>query len=363
MSDATNFLDNREAIATLDKAGVLPTIEQLASQCTEVWEVASQLVVPTEYATVKQVVVAGMGGSALGTHIIQSVFKDELKVPVLIVPEYNMPAFVGSDSLVIASSYSGTTEETIAAMQDAKQRGAKIAGITSGGRVAELLREWSVPAIIFPTTFNPSKEPRMGLGYSVFGQMILLAKCGLLEITQSHVDDVLDVIAKSHLSYAQSVPSSQNPAKICAFEMLDRIPVITVAEHLEGVAHVFANQLNENSKTFSEYRVIPEMNHHLMEGLRFPNVNQTNILFFIVESSLYSPSNALRCTLSKEVITQNNLQLHTLTLTSNSKLQQAFELLVFGSYVSFYLAMLHNVDPATIPFVDWFKAELKKRNS
>lgn len=363
MTDSTHFLDDRTAIETLDKSGVLPTIEQLASQCTEVWEVASQVQMPPEYAQVKQVVVAGMGGSSLGTHIIQTVFKDELKVPVLIVPDYTMPAFVDANTLVIASSYSGTTEETIAAMKDAKERGAKLTGITSGGKVAEILAEWGVPAVVFPTTFNPSSQPRMGLGYSVFGQMILFSKCGLLTITESEYQGVLEAIAQSHLKYSQSVPLDTNPAKLAAFEMLDHIPVVTVAEHLEGVGHVFANQLNENAKTYSEYRVIPEMNHHLMEGLQFPSSNTDHLLFLLVESKLYAANNTLRCQLSDEVITKNQIQIRSISLTSPTKLTQAFELLVFGSYVSFYLAMLHDVDPAAIPWVDWFKAELKKRNT
>ncbi len=357
-----HFLDDREALSKLDASGVLPTIEQLANQCQEVWSVAQQVKVPTDYASVRQVVVSGMGGSILGTHIIQTVFKDELKVPVLIVPDYSLPEFVDENTLVIASSYSGTTEETIAALHDAKNRGAKIAGITSGNEVARLLTEWELPVVIFPTTYNVSSQPRMGLGYSVLGQMILFAKCGLLEITGEMYEAVLAIISDAHLAYAQSIPVEANAAKLLAFEMLDKIPVVTVAEHLEGVGHVFANQLNENAKTYSEYRVIPELNHHLMEGLQFPTDNGDNILFFTLESDLYSQNNSLRLTLTEEVLEKHNVEVRSLKLNGKSKLAQAFEFLVFGSYASFYLAMLHDIDPANIPWVDWFKSELKKRH-
>lgn len=357
-----HFLDDREKLETLDKSGVLPTIEQLANQCQEVWTSAQSVKVPADYSTVRQVVVAGMGGSILGTHIIQTVFKDELKVPILIVPDYTLPEFVDENTLVIASSYSGTTEETISALHDAKKRGAKIAGITSGNEIARILQEWQLPAVIFPTTYNVSNQPRMGLGYSVFGQMILFSKCGLLDLTDDMYEQVLAIISDAHLSYAQSVPSDINPAKLLAFEMLDKIPVITVAEHLEGVGHVLANQLNENAKTYSEYRVIPELNHHLMEGLQFPKGNGDHILFLTVESDLYSANNSLRLSLTEEGLEKNNIEVRSIKLKGTTKLEQAFELLVFGSYASFYLAMLHNIDPANIPWVDWFKSELKKRH-
>ncbi len=360
MPQGKHFLDNREELMEVDQSRMLETIEQLASQCQQVWEVAQNIEVPNEYQEIDQVVVAGMGGSALGTHVIQSVYKDQLKAPVVIVPDYTLPAFVNEKTLVIGSSYSGTTEETIAAMNEARARGAKLAGITSGGKVAELLREWHVPSIIFPTTYNPSGQPRMGLGYSIFGQMSLFKAIGLLNITQADYDEVISVIANTHLQCAQSVDAKSNQAKLLAFDMLDKLPVIVVAEHLEGVAHVLANQLNENAKTYSEYRVIPEMNHHLMEGLQFPETNVHDLLFVSVESQLYSSQNAKRMKLTQEVLTKHALDHSAVSLKSESKLGQAFELLLFGSYTSYYLALLHNVDPAPIPWVDWFKDQLKK---
>ncbi len=367
MSDETNAsainLDDREKINKVDLQGSLGSLEQLANQCQEVWQVGESLSFDQTYQDIDRVVVAGMGGSSLGTHIIQSVFKNELRLPITIVPDYTMPAFVNERTLVVASSYSGTTEETISAATDAHEKGAKVTGITSGGPLAELLKQWNVPALIFPTTFNPSKQPRLGLGYSIFGQMILLARCGLLNLERHHLDEVLAAIAQAHLDSGVAVTTDTNPAKLLAFEMVDRTPIITVAEHLEGTAHVFANQLNESAKTFSEYRVIPELNHHLMEGLQFPSLNQTNLLFVTTHSSLYSENNQTRITLTEEVIEKNHIEFRSINLKATTRLAQAFELLVFGSYTSFYLAMLYGKDPSSIPWVDWFKAQLKERHS
>jgi len=354
------LLDNREQIVAIDTHNALGSIEMLASQVQQIWELSQQLQFATHYQDVANVVVAGMGGSILGTHVIQTVFKDELKVPVLIVPDYEMPSFVNEKTLVIASSYSGTTEETLAAVKDAHAKGAKIAGITSGGPLAEFLREHNFPAIIFEPTFNPCNSPRMALGYSVFGQIALFAQAGLLKVEAAEYQAVIQTIADLHLELSVAIPHEKNAAKLLAYEFYDRIPVITVAEHLEGVGHVFANQINENAKTYSEYRVIPEINHHLMEGLQFPKATEESLLYFTVHSDLYLLSNQKRFNLTEQVLEKNHIEFRRYSLTKPTKLEQAFEFLLMGTYTSFYLALLNNQNPTPNPWVDWFKGELKR---
>lgn len=355
-----SFLDQPDEMAKLDTQSGLKSIEMLGSQVQQIWEQAQTLEIDPSYKEVKQVVVAGMGGSALGTHVIQSVYKEELKVPVLVVPDYELPSFVDENTLMITSSYSGSTEETLAAAEDAHKKGAKIAGITSGGKLAEWLREHNYPALVFEPTYNPSNSPRLAMGYSIFGQIALFAQAGVLSVSPDDYQDVLKAVADAHLLMSVNVPQDLNPAKLLAFELLDQIPVVTVAEHLEGVAHVFANCLNENSKTFSEYRVIPELNHHLMEGLQFPTSNSDNLVFVMIHSDLYLKSNQRRIELTQQVLEQNNVEYRTYDLKGATKLQQAFELIVLAAYTSFYLAMLNNQNPTPNPWVDWFKAELKK---
>jgi len=357
---AVSILDARAEINELDKQNALGSIEMLGSQIQQVWKEVQNISFPDSYTAIKNVVVAGMGGSVLGTHVIQTLFKEQLKIPVFIVPDYELPSFVNSETLVIASSYSGTTEETLAAVKDAQKKGARIAGITSGGKLAELLRESKYPSLIFDPVFNPSNSPRMALGYSIFGQIALFSKLGLLQFTESDYQNVLNTIAQMHLKMSASVPQDQNPAKLLAFELVGRLPIIITAEHLEGMAHVFANQLNENAKTFSEYRVVPELNHHLMEGLQFPETNAANLLFVTVPSKLYSKPNQNRMALTEQVIEKNKLEYREVPVDGETKIEQAFAFLVFGAYTSFYLSMLNNQNPIPNPWVDWFKNELKK---
>lgn len=355
-----SILEDRTAIAALDQSNALGSIEQLGDQVQHVWDIARTVHIDPSYRDVDNVVVAGMGGSALGTHVIQTVFKDELHVPVLVVPEYSLPRFVGERTLVIASSYSGTTEETLAATQDALNKGAKVVGITTGGKLADILKQHNCPALVFEAKYNPSNQPRMALGYSVFGQIALFAQTGILSITDELYQSVLQAISNVHLKASVHVPQEENIAKLLAFQMLEQVPIVTVAEHLEGSGHVFANQLNENAKTYSEYRVIPELNHHLMEGLKHPASNVSNIMYCMVASDLYQPNNSLRMRLTAEVLDQNQIEHTAVKLESHTKLGQAFELITIGAYTNFYLAMLYNTDPSPIPWVDWFKEQLKQ---
>ena len=356
-----SILDSREEMSALDTLNALGSLEMLGSQVQAIWSEAKKITFPESYAHVKNIVVAGMGGSVLGTHLIQSVFKDQLTVPVLIVPDYTLPSFVNEDTLVILSSYSGSTEETLAAAEDALLKRAKITGLTSGGPIAAFLSSHNFPALVFDPVFNPSNVPRMALGYSLFGQVALLAHIGLLNVTDEDFNSVLEVIANVHLENSANVLQENNPAKLLAFDIITRLPIITVSQHLEGAAHVFANQLNENAKTFSEYRVIPEMNHHLLEGLQFPESNPSTLLFITVHSDLYLKSNQDRLDLSEELLEKHSLEYRQYTVKGKNALSQAFELVLFGGYVSFYLSMLYNQNPLVTPQVEWLKSELKKR--
>ncbi len=359
MTQTPNF-DFKKAIEELDKSNMIGSIEQLGDQVQHVWEQAQEVKFDDRYQNIDKIVVAGMGGSALGARVIRSVFKDELEVPLTICGDYKLPNYVDKNTLVIASSYSGTTEETLSAMQDAIKKGAKITGITSGGELGPLLKEKGYPGLVFEAKYNPSDQPRMALGYSIFGQISLLNQIGLLKITEEDYQQVLETIAKLQMEISRHIPKEENPAKLLAFNFLDRLPIITISEHLEGPAHVVANQINENSKNYSEFRVVPELNHHLMEGLQFPTGNDNNLVFLTIHSDLYLPGNEKRMSLTEQVIDKNNIPYLSHKLSAPSKISQAFKLILLGSYVGFYLAILNNVNPSPIPWVDWFKEELAK---
>jgi len=354
-----NILNNIEAIKKLDSKQMLGSLELLSAQVEEVFACAKNLKVPANYKKVKNIVVLGMGGSTLGAHILKSVFFDELKAPIEIVNGYHVPEYVDKNSFVVISSYSGTTEEPVFAMKEAMKRKAKLAVISSGGDLAKVSTASKIPGLIFSTNNNPCGSPRMGLGYSIVGQMVLFAKAGLIKLTNKDIEKIIFVLKKYNDEFGTS-NLDKNPAKAMAKNLFGRSVWYVGAEHLSGNVHAAANQTNENAKRFAAYFLIPELNHHLMEGMFYPESNKSVLGFVLIESALYDQRIAKRFDITKKVLDKNEIKYWSYQAQEKDKLLQACEVLVFGSYVSFYGAMLQGIDPTAIPFVDFFKEQLKK---
>lgn len=354
------MLDDKAKISQLDSKNMLGSIQLLGGQIEEVLAEAKKVKVPSAYKKVNNLVVLGMGGSALGAHLIKSVFLNSLKVPVEVVNGYAVPGFVDEKTLVVASSYSGSTEEIVNAVVDAKKKKAKIMVICSGGKLADWAKQNKVPALVFSVNNNPCGSPRMGLGYSVFGQIALLANAGILKLSLVEIKSALQTIAKYNSLFGVDNLEVKNLAKQLATSLADKSVWYVASEHLSGNAHIAANQINENAKRFGGYFVVPEMNHHLMEGMPYPESNKNDIKFVLLESSLYDKRVQKRYEITKQVLDNKKIAFTSYQCQENKRLLQACEILVLGSYVSFYSAMLQGIDPTAIPLVDFFKAQLKK---
>jgi len=353
------ILNNPEAIKKIDPDGALASAQSLADQLKQVWDERQQIVFdPKQTEDIDQVVVAGMGGSGLNADVVKHLFKDLLQVPVIINQDYHLPAFVDDETLVILSSYSGNTEEVLACAQEAEQKGAQIAAITSGGQLAPLAKKKNWPHFMIDAKHNPSNQPRMAIGYSVMGMIALFAAAGLINFSKDQLNEAIDAINRTAQSCALDLPQEDNKAKMLAFLSLERRPVLIGAEFLTGSIHVATNQFNENAKTFADYKVIPELNHHLLEGLTFPKSNPLNHFFIFFQSKLYHQRNQQRLELTRELVDQKEIDSITIKLESETKLTQVFELITLMSFANLYLAFLEKVNPCPIPSVDWFKSQL-----
>lgn len=355
-------LDNLKQIKNFDKGKVAESISLLPDQIRQVLGEARLIKIPREYSKVTQVVVNGMGGSNLGAGIIKAVFSGQIKVPISIVPGYNVPFHVNKNTLYIISSYSGTTEEPLSVYKEVKKRGAKILAITSGNKkskLAKLMIKDNIPGYIFKPTYNPSFQPRLGLGYAIFGLAVILAKAGLFKIK---IDEIKDLIAKLEIrdrKLRPTVPAKNNLAKAIAKKLFTRQPIIVGAEFLIGNLRVMRNQFCENSKNFATYLTLPELNHYALESLVNPKSNRRNLVFLFLDSNLYHPRIQKRSRLTKQVVKRNKIKVISYKLKGKTKLMQAFEILQLGTWITYYLAMLNKVNPAEIAWVDWFKKQLK----
>ncbi|MEK9183103.1 MAG: SIS domain-containing protein [Patescibacteria group bacterium] len=352
------ILDNIAQIKSLDKGKMLASIEALSDQCREAWKDLAGVSVPRAYSQVKNIVVAGMGGSALGAHIIDALYGNEIKMPLEIVNDYYLPAYVGKDTLVVLSSYSGSTEETLSCAAEAERKNAKILVMASGKNLAELKKEKKFPGYLFTPHFNPCDSPRMGLGYSLFGLLILFGKMGLIRFGEYEAQKAIKVAEKYNRALGVYKKITDNRAKQLAEKLQDKIPFYFSGSHLAGNIHTAANQLNENAKVFAGWALLPEINHHLMEGLLFPAAVKKNLALVFFESAADEFKIKKRFTLTREVAKKRGVEEISYMLQEKTRLGQSFELLVLGSYVSFYLAMLYGLDPTPIPMVDWFKNKI-----
>jgi glucose/mannose-6-phosphate isomerase len=351
-------LDKIEQVEKTDSGNIVNSILALPAQIEQVWKQVREVEKPDRCALAKNVVIAGMGGSALGGRMIDSLIQDRSRTPIEVFTQFHIPNYVNQDSLVIISSYSGNTEETLSDLNQAIKRKAQVFAITTGGRLSEFIKDKTVDGIIIDPINNPSGQPRMALGYSVASILAILSRCEFIQLSTDEIDKVVNSLKIKLEEFGITVNSQNNLAKLVSKKLYRKIPVLVASEHMVGSAHAFKNQINETAKCFSVLFDIPELNHHLMEGLKNPAEAKQYLKFLFIESELYSDGVKKRYPITQEVVGKNEVEFFSYKLTSEKKIEQIFELLALSSFVSFYLSCLYGEDPVKIPWVDYFKSKL-----
>lgn len=337
---------------------VIKSIDNLSLQLKESFRNSYSVNFPQSYKNISSIIVCGQGGSRFPSLIIQNLFKEELAVPYIINDDYNLPGFVNKDTLVILSSYSGTTEEVLTCAEKALKARAKICGITVGGKLRSFLEKNNYPDYIINPLYNPSNQPRIGFGYFVGGHLGILFKLGFIKSDKSEIEKAINNLDNLTKNFKINVEKNHNPIKKLAEKIYQKYPYYIVSEFLTGVGNAIANQTNETAKSISSFRIIPELNHHLMEGLKFPNKLKEMLIFTFFFSKFYSSKIQKRFLITKEIVEKNNIETVLIELKGKSKIEQTLELMAIGSYLSMYLSVLYEQDPKIIPYVDYFKKKL-----
>ncbi len=354
-------LDDPSSYKTIESLqSAIDSIDAFGAQLTQAWEESSKIVFSNEFkANIKNVVVCGMGGSRFTPLAVKELYKNHLKLPYVINDDYTLPGFVDGNTLVILSSYSGTTEEVLACGEEALKRGAMITAVTVGGSLTEMLGS-KYPHYQFTTPHNPSGQPRIGVGYMTAGHIGIAHATGIIDIDGQEIvkaiSESADILKKNTIS----TPIAENSAKRIAQTIFQKYPYIITSEFLQGFGNSFGNAINETGKNISSPRVIPEINHHMMEGLQFPDAHKAMGIFVFFFSKLYDTRIQKRFTITKDVVEQNGLATYWHELQGSTKPAQLFEAIGLGSYVTLYLSVLYGVDPNLIPWVDLFKKRLKE---
>jgi glucose/mannose-6-phosphate isomerase len=295
-----------------------------------------------------------MGGSAIGGDLVRAIWADRLRVPVEVVRGYDLPAWVGPTTLVVASSYSGTTEETISAFGQAAARGARSAIISTGGTLLEVARRAKLPHLAFPG----GGQPRASVGYAVTLLAGLLERAGLLDLADAEVETAAVSADARVAASAADIPTGDNEAKRLAWTIVDRLPIVEASGFLAAVARRWKTQLNENGKTTAAWEELPEATHNAVVGYPQPDTLKDHLLVLFLEGDADHERNALRARLSRELLEAAGVASEVIRVTGEGRFGQALDAIVRGDFASIYLAALYGVDPTPVESISMLKAAM-----
>ncbi len=309
---------------------------------------------PQDYSQINKVVILGMGGSAIGGDLVSSLVASEAKLPVIVHGDYNLPAFVDAETLVIASSYSGMTEETLSSFEQALDTESKKLVITTGGKLKTMAEERNIPVF----SFDYQSQPRAALAFSFLPILGFLQKLGLVSDKSADVTETVQVLQELSQKINEGMLLSHNPAKQLASRLYGRLVVIYGAGILAEVAHRWKTQLNENSKAWAFYEVFPELNHNAVVGYQFPSELASKIVAVLLHSALLPKRIQLRYQVTCQLLDQAKVDYQFVDGEGASRLSQMMSLVLFGDYVSYYLAILCKIDPTPVQAIDYLKEQL-----
>lgn len=299
------------------------------------------------------IVYGGMGGSALAA--LLSLSWPGYKVPFEVCRNYDIPFYVGEKTLFIAASYSGNTEETLEALSKAEEKGAKIAVIAGGGKLAEAAQAKGYPLAALPK----AEQPRYAVLYNLKALLDLLAPTGLLKEKdiESKLNAAAEFLQTAVSAWLPTVPADQNPAKKLAMELAGKSPVIYGGPLLAPVAYKWKISFNENAKNIAWTGQFPEFNHNEFIGWSSHPVDKPYVIVEL-RSSLEHPRVQKRYEVSQRLLSGRRPEPYIVSVEGADVLEQLLWAMAYGDFVSIYLALLNGLNPAPVELVEKFKTEL-----
>ncbi len=354
-----NSLDDFQKFSQIDTQNMLGEINHLPSQLEQAWEMGNQLPLP-QVGPIQHVLIAGMGGSAIGADLLGAYLEPLGRVPFIVQRDYTLPGWANSPAtLVVASSHSGNTEETLSVFEQAVAAGCSVAAICTGGKLAELAETRGIPL----WRFKHDGQPRAAVGFSFGLLLAMLSRLGLLPDPSAELLDAIQAMRHQQQTLLAEAPVVNNPAKRLAGQLINRWVVVMGSGFLAPVARRWKGQISEVSKAWAQFEFLPEADHNTLAGVENPPemLSQTMILF--LRGSLDHPQNILRSDLTRQTFMLAGLGTDYFEAKGETRLAQMWTTLHFGDYVSYYLAMAYGVDPTPVPAIESLKLALKHARS
>ncbi|UCF78623.1 MAG: bifunctional phosphoglucose/phosphomannose isomerase [Candidatus Eiseniibacteriota bacterium] len=349
------ILDAPAEMRRRDPSGMLRLVRELPEQIENALEVCSSSSVPVSKSKLTNVVVGGLGGSAIAGDILRGLMEERGSVPCFVVREYRPPGYVGPGSLVFCSSYSGNTEETLSLYDAAKEKGAELVCLGSGGELQRRAAADGIPFLKMEEGF----PPRAAIGYSVFMIYDVLRRASFVSEAPGELEEMLSLLRGKSEDYGEEKPTSENPAKSLAAALHEKLIVVYGTRLFASVAMRWKCQFNENSKALAFANVFPELNHNEIEGwLGLRSLHAPAQIVTLRDSSEH-PRVSKRIGITLELIRTDGCGTLEVWSEGESLLARIFSLIYLGDFASIYLAFLRGEDPTPVARIQ----ELKRRLS
>jgi len=348
-------LDNLSSFTHLDSQGYIDHIESLPDQLLGAWELGSKQDLPA-WQGIRQIVIAGLGGSAIGADLLAAFVEPTCRVPLLVHRDYGLPAWArGSETLVIASSHSGNTEETASAFKNAQEQGCRILAVSTGGWLAEAARSSGHPL----WSFRHDGQPRAAVGYSFGLLLAAIARLGFIPDPAKEVETAVAAMRAQQDHLRPDVPVVNNPAKRIAGQLMGRWVTVVGAGVLAPVARRWKGQVNELAKAWAQFEFLPEADHNTLAGVMHPQEHLPRMVALFLRGPADHPRHRLRLDLTRKAFMLEGIGTDFIDAQGNTPLANQWTALIYGDYTAYYLAMAYGVDPTPIDTIQAFKREME----
>jgi len=360
-----NILDLDRDFSELDKANMIELLEKFPQKMRDALRLGEEFSIPTNFLpapistrSLKNIVVLGMGGSAIGGDLLSDYLADELAIPIVVIRGYDIPKFVDEDSLVFAVSYSGNTEETLSALKRCLEAKARIIALTSGGKLATLAQENNFPVIKVPAGI----QPRAAISYLFFPILKATERLGLIKERSDEIEETHNILRELSREYGVKSPIKNNFAKKVALSLYRHLPLVYGSEGLlKAVAMRWKTQINENSKWPCFWNIFPELDHNEIVGYEIENkINRQVKIIYLQDKEGLSRVEQRR-EITRKIIEDKVAEFIVCPTKGKGKMGRMFSLIFLGDVASYYLAILNQVDPSPVACIEDLKKELAKQ--
>lgn len=346
-------LDDPRLYERLDPSGMRGLIAALPDQAREAWTAGREWEIPPSFSRPARVVVVGVGGSAIGADVVATMAERTSAVPVQVHRGY-APPVCDEGTLVVACSFSGETEEALAAFQGTLGEPGMRLAIGTGGRLGEIAQRAGHPLF----RYRWDGPPRTAFAFGLLPLLAILERLDAIPLERDDGERALDGLSAAAKEWGIDVPQRTNPAKQIAARIAGRLPVIIGAGFLDVAARRWAAAVNENAKQWAFHAALPEANHNLVAGLETPATARDQLCVLLLDSAALSDRNRERVRLTAGLLAAAGIGHQTVPVEGGRMLEVVLRACYLGDWVSLYLAMLNEVDPFTTAHIDALKAAL-----